>query len=370
MENFDQNYLQHHGTKGMKWGVRRYQNKDGSLTPAGKKHYAKESEKLKAEEQKLKAEQKVLANKKKTQAKFDKLDEKKAELEAKRKALAEEQKKLKKGEKVSDDKPKETVEEKRARLLKSNDPNELYKNRDLLSTAEINERLDRINTEKRLAAVAESTKVTGKQRIEKALDTFKTVDNVYSTVSKSGLGGLVKKKLGIDDDKSGGFDLDKAYKNLYTMSDEQAKKAASRVENNEKIRKAWEQAHGKDNNQNQNQNKDKKDSNKKSDQDDTKQKYKQQSNKQKDPEPERYEGTVEGQGTSRRSDSSNASNRKPDNYYDPIDGYGEWVNDTPSSSVSSATKSAGERAIAGLIDTALNSEAARAGRLLLEEAIK
>ena len=29
--------LCHHGIKGMKWGVRRYQNKDGSLTPAGKK---------------------------------------------------------------------------------------------------------------------------------------------------------------------------------------------------------------------------------------------------------------------------------------------------------------------------------------------
>lgn len=31
--------LQHHGVKGMKWGVRRYQNKDGSLTDAGKKRY-------------------------------------------------------------------------------------------------------------------------------------------------------------------------------------------------------------------------------------------------------------------------------------------------------------------------------------------
>lgn len=29
----------HHGIKGMKWGVRRYQNKDGSLTAAGKKRY-------------------------------------------------------------------------------------------------------------------------------------------------------------------------------------------------------------------------------------------------------------------------------------------------------------------------------------------
>ena len=30
------NELYHHGIKGMKWGVRRYQNKDGSLTDAGK----------------------------------------------------------------------------------------------------------------------------------------------------------------------------------------------------------------------------------------------------------------------------------------------------------------------------------------------
>ena len=29
----------HHGILGMKWGVRRYQNKDGSLTAAGKKRY-------------------------------------------------------------------------------------------------------------------------------------------------------------------------------------------------------------------------------------------------------------------------------------------------------------------------------------------
>lgn len=31
------NELYHHGIKGMRWGVRRYQNKDGTLTSAGKK---------------------------------------------------------------------------------------------------------------------------------------------------------------------------------------------------------------------------------------------------------------------------------------------------------------------------------------------
>lgn len=34
--------LRHYGIKGMKWGIRRFQKKDGSLTPAGKKRYSGE----------------------------------------------------------------------------------------------------------------------------------------------------------------------------------------------------------------------------------------------------------------------------------------------------------------------------------------
>lgn len=42
-------WLCHHGIKGQKWGVRRYQNKDGSLTEEGKQKYLKKIQKLDAD---------------------------------------------------------------------------------------------------------------------------------------------------------------------------------------------------------------------------------------------------------------------------------------------------------------------------------
>lgn len=36
------NELRHYGIKGMKWGVRRYQNADGSLTDAGRRRLQKQ----------------------------------------------------------------------------------------------------------------------------------------------------------------------------------------------------------------------------------------------------------------------------------------------------------------------------------------
>ena len=46
--------LVHYGIKGQKWGVRRYQNKDGSLTPAGKKRYDESDEEREEREKKEK----------------------------------------------------------------------------------------------------------------------------------------------------------------------------------------------------------------------------------------------------------------------------------------------------------------------------
>lgn len=72
--------LYHYGIKNMKWGIRRYQNKDGSLTPAGIKRYNREVQKLKDREASIKAKEKA----KKYQ---DKLDKKKSELDEREAAL-------------------------------------------------------------------------------------------------------------------------------------------------------------------------------------------------------------------------------------------------------------------------------------------
>ena len=72
--------LRHWGIKGQKWGIRRYQNKDGSLTPAGRKRYADEEAALKSREKSIKEREKNAARK-------AKIDAKKAELDAREQAL-------------------------------------------------------------------------------------------------------------------------------------------------------------------------------------------------------------------------------------------------------------------------------------------
>ena len=43
-ENITGLTLAHHGIKGQKWGIRRFQNEDGSLTPEGKERYLKNNQ--------------------------------------------------------------------------------------------------------------------------------------------------------------------------------------------------------------------------------------------------------------------------------------------------------------------------------------
>ena len=55
-------YLAHHGILGMKWGVRRYQNSDGTLTEAGKKRIASLERKKKSQKSRYDVASKKYSN--------------------------------------------------------------------------------------------------------------------------------------------------------------------------------------------------------------------------------------------------------------------------------------------------------------------
>ena len=246
------NELYHHGIKNMKWGIRRFQNKDGSLTPAGKKRYDKEVAKLKAEKKKVRNDISV-------QKKADKLKQ----LEKERDALKVQSKKLKKNSKTTtqEDKQAETIEQKRERLLKSTDAKELYENRALLTKNELDERINRIDTEAKLKSkiVVEKRK-TGldkfNERMSKATDTignavalYQKVDNAYSTFSKSSIGKSLAKKLGIEQPKKEG-NIDEIWKKRNKLSDEDLKKAAQRVKSEADLKRNMDTLSGKGNGKN------------------------------------------------------------------------------------------------------------------------
>lgn len=177
----DNDYLAHHGILGMKWGIRRFQKKTGGLTSAGKKRYGKEE--------------------------IDK---------------------------------KETLEERRARILKSTDASELYKNRDVLTTAEINERLNRIDTERRLASVAKSNKKTAMDKVDTILKYGKKLNEVYQFLDTPVMKAFKKKIFG---EKAGlSPNLKKIWEMRDTISDEQLSRYLKRAKDEEAFKKIIDKA--------------------------------------------------------------------------------------------------------------------------------
>lgn len=121
--------LFHTGVKGMKWGVRRYQNKDGSLTPLGKKRYAKELAKLEAEKKRI-HQQELTAKK------LKKLEDMRKDLDERKKALK------------PDDAPEPAKQQKAQPAPQKRKLSEL-------SNEEIQAKIDRMNLENKYKSLAQ-----------------------------------------------------------------------------------------------------------------------------------------------------------------------------------------------------------------------
>ena len=122
--------LYHHGVKGQRWGIRRYQNKDGSLTPYGKKRYAKELAKLEAEKKRVRQYEQ-------TAKKMSKLDDMRKDLDERKKALK------------TDDTPEPTKQPKTQSAPKKRKLSEL-------SDEEIQTKIDRMNLENKYKELAQA----------------------------------------------------------------------------------------------------------------------------------------------------------------------------------------------------------------------
>ena len=121
----------------------------------------------------------------------------------------------------------ETPEQRRERALKSVDPKEIYKNRDVLSTIELTDKINRINTERKLAEIASSERSSGQQKIDKILKMGKTANELYQVYKQPVVQDMITKLSG----KSTSVNYKKMLENINDLSTEQitalAKRAAS-----------------------------------------------------------------------------------------------------------------------------------------------
>ena len=151
-------YLAHHGIKGQKWGLRRYQNSDGSLTEEGRKHYGVGPERNSKEERALRAKAE------------------RAERKAVAKAAKAEKKAAKKAEKTALKKAKSREE--KMEFIRDH-PKQIYRFRKELSEEDLKELMSKIEFDRKVKDIRDS-------EVQRGWDKMKQISNNLGTVKSLG----------------------------------------------------------------------------------------------------------------------------------------------------------------------------------------